>query len=292
MMTNNHKKLANALWRVYRRLVRPIPWKDGGNLPWDEPQFAHRMLREHLDESHGAASRPTHERELQIDWLWSKLKLRPGSKVLDFTCGPGLYAVSLAERGCEVTGVDFSPAAVAYARELSELRGVSERCTFLKQDVRNATIPDKVFDAALFIYGQLAVFSRHEAQFLLEKIAKSLKPSAYLCVELLDQAHVDKQDSTWWFTDDSGLWGDRPFLHLGERFWIEEEELSIERYQIIHLDSGHLTEIMLCDQTYSEESSINFLQNTGYSLVDLYPAWDGLPLNDADEWVVFIAQAA
>jgi SAM-dependent methyltransferase len=250
------------------------------------------MLREHLDESHGAASRPTSERELQIDWLWSKLKLHPGSKVLDVTCGPGLYAVSLAERGCEVTGIDFSPAAAAYARELSELRGVSERCTFQEQDVRKATIPDKAFDAALFIYGQLAVFSRQDAQFLLEKIAKSLKPSAYLCVELLDQSHIDKQDSTWWFTDDSGLWGNRPFLHLGERFWLEEEDLSIERYQIIHLENGNMTEILLCDQTYSVETSVNLLQKTGYYLVDVYPAWGGLSLNDAEEWVVYIAQVA
>ena len=49
---------------------------------------------------------------------------------------------------------------------------------------------------------------------------------------------------------------------------------------------------MLYDQTYSIESSVNFLQNNGYSLVDIYPAWDGLSLYDAKEWVVYIAQAA
>ena len=26
--------------------------------------------------------------------------------------------------------------------------------------------------------------------------------------------------------DDKGLWGDKPFLHLGERFWLEEESTS------------------------------------------------------------------
>jgi hypothetical protein len=65
------KNLSEALWRIYRRGVRPSPWqRHGGNLPWDDPAFSARMLREHLDETHGAASRQTAERELQIDWLW------------------------------------------------------------------------------------------------------------------------------------------------------------------------------------------------------------------------------
>ena len=49
--------LAAALWRLYRRPDRPQAWVGGGNLPWNDPAFSARMLREHLDESHGAASR-------------------------------------------------------------------------------------------------------------------------------------------------------------------------------------------------------------------------------------------
>ena len=41
------------------------------------------MLEEHLDESHGAASRQSVERKLQLDWLWDVCELQPGSKVLD-----------------------------------------------------------------------------------------------------------------------------------------------------------------------------------------------------------------
>ena len=95
------------------------------------------MLREHLDESHGAASRQAAERAAQLDWLWAQLRLTPGSRVLDLTCGPGLYAVPLAERGCRVTGVDFGPASIAYARQLAAERGVAERAAFVEADVRD-----------------------------------------------------------------------------------------------------------------------------------------------------------
>lgn len=291
-MDDVHKKLTNALWRIYRRPDRPVPWAQGGNLPWDEPAFSERMLREHLDETHGAASRTRAERLLQIDWLWSQLGLHPGSKVLDVTCGPGLYAIELARRGCQVTGIDFSPASIEYARRIAGRERPPVDCTFVEQDVRQADFGQKAFDAALFIYGQLAVFTKEEAQALLSRIAGALKPGGRLAVELLVQNRVDKSNSTWWFTDNTGLWGDAPFLNLGERFWLDDEAMSIERYHVVHLDSGELTEIILCDQTYAVETMTAMMTAAGFASVNVLEGWDSLPLNDADEWVVYIARRA
>lgn len=282
--------LGKVLWHIYRRPEPPPLWIGDGNLPWNDPDFSERMLREHLDESHGAASRVSTERQAQLDWLWSHLGLAAGSRVLDATCGPGLYAVPLAERGCVVTGVDFSPAAVAYARELAAAAGVGERCRIVREDIRRYVPPPVHFDAALFLYGQPAVFRPEEAAALLEKIAAALKPGGHLCVELLDRARVDKKNSSWWFTDDGGLWGDRPFLHLGERHWNEAEQTSVERYYIIDLETSRLSEITLCDRTYAVEEMTAMLQAAGLETVAIYPAWDGLPLYDADEWIVYVAE--
>jgi SAM-dependent methyltransferase len=247
------------------------------------------MLREHLDESHGAASRITAERQQQIEWLWAKLGLRPGAALLDVTCGPGLYAVEFARRGCHVTGVDFSPASIAYGQTLAADQGVSDHCFFLERDVREIELTEGKYDAAIFLYGQLAVFTRAEAQALLAKIAGSLRPGGRLAVELLNQDRVDKEQSAWWFTDDTGLWGDAPFLSLGERFWNAEEAVSIERYYILHLETGQLDEIHLCDQTYAVAEMKQMMARAGFAAVDVYPAWDSLPLYDAAEWHVYVA---
>jgi len=284
------QRLADALWQVYRRPERPEPWRQGGNLPWDEPDFAQRMLREHLDQSHGAASRVAAERALQIDWLWTKLGLAAGDRLLDVTCGPGLYAVELARRGNRVTGIDFAPASIAYARQLAAGAGVAERCAFTQEDVRRMAVEPAGFDGALLLYGQLAVFSRAEARALLASIARALKPGAALAVELLDQERVDKGESSWWFTDDSGLWGDRPFLHLGERLWYPQEALSLERFQIIDLESGARREIQLCDQTYAVDEMVALMGEAGFGEVTVYRRWDGLALYDADEWNVYVAR--
>jgi SAM-dependent methyltransferase len=281
--------LRDALWHIYRRSARPEPWERGGNLPWNDPDFSRRMLREHLDESHGAASRVAAERERQLAWLWDRLALQPGSRLLDLTCGPGLYAVPLAQRGILVTGVDFGPAAIVHARQLAASAGVTATCHFVEADVRDYEPPPSAFDAVLFLYGQLAVFPRDAAAALLQKAATALRPGGRLAVELLEQERVDKKNSNWWYSGDSGLWGDAPFLSLGERFWYEDEQLSCERYYTLHLDSGELDEIVLCDQTYAVAEMVQLMRAAGFAGVDVYPAWDGLDLYDALEWNVYLA---
>ena len=284
------KKLSQALWRIYNRPQRPSPWAYGGNLPWDDPDFSVRMLREHLDESHGAASRRSGERAAQINWMWDTLGLQAGQTVFDVTCGPGLYAVELARRGCHVTGVDFSPAAMAYAQQLAADQQLDARCQFVQADARDVDYSGRAFDAAMFLYGQLTVFTRAETESLLAMIARSLRPGGALCVEILNQDKLDKRNSRWWYTDDTGLWGDAPYLHLGERFWYEEEQIALERFHILHLETGQLDEIQLCDQAYSIDEMTAVMRAAGFTAVSVSPAWEGIPLYDLDEWVVYVAR--
>ena len=54
-------------------------------------------------------------------------------KTIDIGCGAGNYAVYLASRGFDVTGVDISSSAIALARESAKNRDV--KCNFLIADV-------------------------------------------------------------------------------------------------------------------------------------------------------------
>ncbi len=59
-------------------------------------------------------------------------KIRP-CKAIDLGCGLGNYAIYLAGRGFDVTGVDFSPTAIKMADENAHKKGV--KCSFLVADV-------------------------------------------------------------------------------------------------------------------------------------------------------------
>ena len=282
--------LSKALWRIYNRPNTPIPFSYGGNLPWDDVEFGKRMLRYHLSESDNAASRIADQRKLQIDWMWSKLGLQAEQHLLDVTCGPGLYSAEFAQRGLTVTGVDFSPVSIEHAQQLAAQNDVTKQCHFILQDVRDMQVQDNTFDAAILIYGQLAVMTSEEAQTVLNRTYAALKPNGRLCLELLNPAHVDKKNSTWWFTDDARLWGETPYLHLGERIWYEDEQLSLERFQTLHLETGELDEVILCDQTYTPERLTEMLKIAGFSKISTYFAWDNIGLYDQKEWIVYVAE--
>lgn len=277
--------LAAALRAIYHRPQPPVPWRDGGNLPWDDPAFSERMLAQHLDQSHGAASRPLKEIRAQVEMMMAWLALQPGDQLLDVTCGPGLYAVEFARRGITVTGIDFGPASIRYARQLC----ATLPCRFVQGDVREMDFAGHDFAAAIYLYGQFTVLRPEEALDVLRRIRAALKPSGRLLLEVLDDDKFDKQNSTWWYTDQGGLWGDFPYLHLGERAWDEMQRAAIERFYIINLETGEMQSYSLCDQAYTVAMMDGLLHQAGFSRVDVHPAWDGLALKDATEWIVYIA---
>lgn len=274
-----------ALRTLYGRPQPPVPWRDGGNLPWDDPEFSERMLAQHLDQSHGAASRRLLEIRGQVQVMWQWLGLRPGHRLLDVTCGPGLYAREFARAGVSVTGIDFGPASIRYARQLCQ--GLP--CEFIEGDVREMDLEGRDFDAAIYLYGQFTVLKPAESADVLRRIRAALRPGARLLLEILDDDHFDKRDSSWWYTDRGGLWGDFPYLHLGERAWDPEQRAAIERFHIINLETGEMRVYSLVDQAYPVAQVLDMLQRTGFGSVEVHKAWDGLALGDAPEWIAYVA---
>jgi SAM-dependent methyltransferase len=291
-MEPNPDRLAAALRAIYDRPQPPIPWVHGGNLPWDDPAFSERMLAQHLDQSHGAASRRLPEIRAQVEVMTDWLGLQPDSRLLDVTCGPGLYAAEFARDGIRVTGIDFSPASIRYARaHCTDLP-----CEFIQADVRtvdfgSAGLDPASFDAAMYIYGQFTVLTPEESRAMLRRIRSALRPGGRLLLEILDDAHFDKRDSNWWYTDHRGLWGDFPYLHLGERRWDAEQRAAIERFYILNLDTGEMQAYGLSDQAYPVEAVTAMLADAGFSKVTVHPAWDQLALKDSPEWLVYVAEA-
>lgn len=291
-MASNPDLLAAALRAVYERPQPPVPWVHGENLPWDDPAFSERMLAQHLDQSHGAASRRLPEIRAQVEVMLEWLNLHPGGRLLDVTCGPGLYAAEFARAGIRVTGIDFSPASLRYARaHCADLP-----CEFIQADVRTvdfsgAGFAPGSFDAAMYIYGQFTVLTPDESRAMLRRIRSALRPGGRLLLEILDDGHFDKRDSNWWYTDRGGLWGDFPYLHLGERHWDAEQRAAVERFYIFNLDTGEMQAYGLSDQAYSIEAVTAMLAEASFGKVTVHPAWDHLALKDAPEWVVYVAEA-
>lgn len=70
-----------------------------------------------------------------------------GTRVLDVACGPGYAAQQAAARGAQATGLDFSSAMLAEARE--RCPGVE----FVPGDAQQLDLPDTSFDAVVCSFG-------------------------------------------------------------------------------------------------------------------------------------------
>src|SRR5271169_6643491 len=66
-----------------------------------------------------------------------------GLKTLDLCCGQGNVSEGLLRRGCEVVGIDFSPAMLAYARKRAPT------AIFIEADAQNLPFDDAEFDVVV-----------------------------------------------------------------------------------------------------------------------------------------------
>lgn len=102
------------------RAARPLPW----------PPM----------ESGSGKGRSSAAAERQVRYGWAA-QLTAGGRVLDAACGGGWGAALLAQHDASVVGVDFSPAAVADARQ-----HYGETAEFREGDLRSLPFADAAFD--------------------------------------------------------------------------------------------------------------------------------------------------
>ena len=102
----------------------------------------------------------------------------PPGRALDAGCGHGADTLWLARRGWQVTAVDFSGAAVAYARTMAEISGVdiAKRINWLERDLATWTVEPRYYDLVVCIY--VHVTSSVEA--MVDRMANSVAPGGTL----------------------------------------------------------------------------------------------------------------
>ncbi len=273
---------------IYRRAV-PEPWAEGEKIPWNEPEFSARMLKEHLTQAHDMASRRFERIDLHVDWIHRSLLAGKLSRILDLGCGPGLYASRLCRIGHQVVGIDFSPASIAYARQQAQAEGLS--IDYIQQDIRLAEF-GAGFDLVMFIFGELNAFRPEEARSILEKARGALAPGGSLLLEVSTFKGVKQigEQPPAWYTAESGLWSGRPHLVLSESFWDEAQAAATERFYIIDGQSGSVNACAATQQAYTEVQLRSLLEGCGFGGITFYPSLGGVRVEGQEELIAITAQ--
>jgi SAM-dependent methyltransferase len=111
--------------------------------------------------------------------------LVPG-RALDLACGEGRNAVWLAERGWQVTGVDFSRVALDKGRRLADERGVA--VNWVCADLLECA-PPEAFELVIVFYLQLPEYERHA---IFSRAASAVAPGGTFLVVAHDPDNLER----------------------------------------------------------------------------------------------------
>ncbi len=271
---------------IIQRRVPPEPWAEGDNIPWDDPAFSERMLREHLSQSHGHASRRLEVIDRQVSWIHREVLAGKPTKILELTCGPGLYTSRLARLGHECVGIDYSPASIRYAEETARDEGLS--CGYRLEDVRRAAL-GQGHGLVMMNNGQLNVFRRDDAGRILEKARASLAPGGILLLEPQKFATVEKtgRSGNSWYTcgEGGGLFVESPHLCLQESSWDPEAQSATQRFFIVDSESGEVARHALTTEAYTDEQYRDLLERAGFAEIRFFPSLVGIEVEDESQSV-------
>ncbi len=271
---------------IVNRPPTPEPWAEGEKIPWNDPDFSARMLKEHLSQEHDAASRRFATIDMHVAWIHQHVLGDNPTRILDLGCGPGLYVSRLARLGHTGVGIDFSPASIAYAKAQAMRENLP--VTYLETDIRRAEY-GAGYGLAMLIYGEFNVFSLADAQLILKKAQRALRPGGRLLLEphTFDAIQKTAKFPNSWYTTSSGLFSEQPHLCLTENFWDDEQKTATERYFIIDAATGFVTRHAATMQAYTDEEYELLLAKCGFHDVRFYPSLTG-EVEEPHNWLCAI----
>lgn len=262
---------------IVKRSREPSPWVDADKIPWHEPGFSGRMLREHLSQEHDLASRRFVIVDAHVQWIHHHVLRDTPARILDLGCGPGFYTSRLAKLGHSCVGIDFSPASIEYATRQAAEQQLD--CTYAHGDVRTLDL-GTAFDLVMMVFGELNVFHPSDARTILGKARRALASDGVLLLEPHRFSAIEQlgRQGPSWHTAESGLFSDRPHLWLEESFWNRQSCTAVQCFYVIDAATGDVTRHGQTIQAYTDEQYRSLLADCGFESIELLAS-----LGTADE---------
>lgn len=253
---------------------RPAPFAPHESRFWDDPYIATQMLAAHLDPTTDAASRRPETIERSVDWLVGQLGLRPGQRILDLGCGPGLYAIRLARRGLAVVGVDLSANSLDYARRATEREGLP--IEYVELDYRELDYAGR-FDAALLIYFDLGVLSNADRDEVLARVHRALRPGGAFAFDVRTPKRPAPPDGTRiWSVSLGGFWKPGPYVELTEYFQYAAADADLRQTIVVEAD-GQVSLYRIWEHYYTLDGVTAALEAAGFRVESAWTDLTGQP---------------
>ena len=202
---------------------------------WTDEHTSAQMLSCHLNEAIDLSSRNAQFINRSVEWIASRFNIGNESKIVDFGCGPGLYATSLAKRQANVTGIDFSRRSIEHAREVAA--GEQLNINYVTQNYLEFETEDR-FDLVLMIMCDFCALSPSQRKGILNKFHKILKPGGSVLLDVYSLAAFNQREeaATYEVNLLNGFWSPNKYYGFLNTIKYEEEKVVLDKYTIVESD--------------------------------------------------------
>lgn len=208
--------------------------------------------------------------ERETAFIEEILHLRAGDELLDLCCGQGRHAVPLASRGLRVTGQDLNEDYLRMAQRTAVAQGVVLET--ICSDMR--VIPfESRFDAVVNLFSAFGYLeSEQEDRKVLAQVAKALKPSGRLLLDLINREWVIANPvPNEWRMDERG------------RIYLEHRDVDLRHsrnhvtFTIVEPDGTRRESVGHHFRLYTLTEMIGMLESVGLVFTAAYGNFDGSP---------------
>lgn len=241
---------------------------------WTDDHTSKKMLEYHLDGSIDASSRNIEFIDQSVLWIVNHFNLDSNSSVLDLGCGPGLYTNRFAEKGINVTGVDFSRRSIEYAKKM-QLKDVD----YINKNYLNF-VTDKKFDIITMIMCDFSALSQEQRKIILEKSGNMLKPNGKVILDVhsLNYFNQKEEISAYEFNHMDNFWSSEDYYCFINTFKYDNQKITLDKYTIIEKERIRVVYNWL--QCFSVESLKKEFEENNFVVEEIYSDVSGQKYND------------
>ncbi len=260
---------------IHNNTIQPKLYEKGNAVMWTDKHISKQLLDVHLNTEVDLGSRKAKTINSTVDWILNQCENKQ-LNILDLGCGPGLYSEKLAQKGHNVTGVDFSENSIAYAKLEAKKKKLD--INYLKENYLNLKLEENSFDLVILIFTDFGPLLPQEREVLLSNIKRVLKPNGTLIFDVLNDKNIEnKLSPRGWETGNSGFWKNEPYLALSESFLYEENKVIL--YQHIIIDQNDNIDIYRFWTHFFSQNDLNKILLTN-NFTDASYHEDVLPKGD------------
>jgi cyclopropane fatty-acyl-phospholipid synthase-like methyltransferase len=222
-----------------------------------------------------------------VEWIVSHFNIGAGTKIVDFGCGPGLYATRLSQRQAAVTGIDFSKRSVQYARDVASSKGLSIH--YVHQDYLEFESNER-FHLILMIMCDFCALSPDQRQQMLNKFHALLEPGGSVLLDVYSQTAFEQREQTAKHEANllDGFWSPNKYYGFLNTFEYEEEKVILDKYTIV--EATRTRTIYNWLQYFTPEGLQEELAECGFCVERFYSDVAGSPYNPESAEFAVIAK--